>query len=164
MMNRRTQRSALSVKTLLAGILACTLGGCTSTLPPTFTADGIRELESFDERTRVVFLTNAENPNREPIPLEQITYSVSLDGEAVYSGVRSPETTLPGYSSLLFELPAIVGSGVLSSGRDVQYAIDGSVKYHVPGAFAEVLYDADIKVPEAPMKIEGTINLGAKSE
>ena len=163
-MNRRTQRSVLGVKTLLAGVLVCAIAGCTSTLPPTFSADGIRELESFDGRTRVVFLINAENPNREPIPLEQIAYRVSLDGEDVYSGLRSPETTLPGYSSLLFELPAIVGSTVLSSGRDVQYAIDGSVKYHVPGVFAEVLYDADIKVPEAPMKIEGTINLGASSE
>jgi LEA14-like dessication related protein len=159
-MNRITKISVGGVLMVFAAMVC----GCTNMLPPTFTADGVRELETLDGRTRMVFVINATNPNKEPIPLEQVVYEISIDGEGVFSGLRSPETTLPGYSSLLFELPAIVGSDVLASGREVSYGINGSVKYHVPGPLAEVLYDADLKVPEAPLAIEGTINLGGQED
>ncbi len=146
-------------------VLAMAIGGCSSgVLVPTFSAEGVRELETVDGRSQVVFLINAKNPNQEPIPLEQVNYRVLIDGQQVFAGVRSPETTLPGYGSLYFDLPAVVETEVLKSGRVVSYAIDGSVKYHIPGAFAEVLYDADIKVPEAPLQIQGVLNLGHEEE
>ena len=117
-------------------------------------------METLDGRTRVVFVVNATNPNREPIPLERVEYSVAIDGGWVYEGVRSPESTLPGYSSQLFEIPAVIGADSLRAGRVASYMIDGSVKYHIPGPLAEVLYDADLRVPEAPLHLEGSIDLG----
>jgi len=141
--------------------LSALLTGCASTVsPPTFSAEGVREMETVDGRTRMVFLVNATNPNREPIPLERVEYAISIDGDWVYKGVRSPESTLPGYSSQVFEIPAVVGAESLRTGRVVAYMIDGSVKYHIPGPLAEVLYDADLKVPEAPLHIKGSIDLG----
>ena len=146
-------------------VLAMVMGGCSSgTLAPTFTAESVRELGSFGGRTQVVFVINAKNPNQEPIPLEQANYHLWIDGQQVYSGVRSPETTLPGYSSLFFELPAVVQSEVFRPGHSVEYQISGSVKYHVPGALAAVLYDANIKVPEAVLQIQGVINSGTEPE
>jgi LEA14-like dessication related protein len=156
-MNRHTQ---IMISILALGVLTL-LSGCLGSIePPTFAAQGVREMETVDGRTRVVFVINATNPNREPIPLEQVRYAVSIDGAEVFSGVRSPESTLPGYSSQSFELPAVVGEELLSTRGVIAYMLDGSVKYHIPGPLAEVLYDADIKVPEAPMRIEGTIDLG----
>ncbi|MCA9302593.1 MAG: LEA type 2 family protein [Phycisphaerales bacterium] len=156
-MTRHTKKS-LAAATLGLSIL---LTGCSGTvLPPTFSAQGVREMETLDGRTRVVFVVNATNPNREPIPLERVEYSVAIDGGWVYEGVRSPESTLPGYSSQLFEIPAVIGADSLRAGRVASYMIDGSVKYHIPGPLAEVLYDADLRVPEAPLHLEGSIDLG----
>lgn len=155
-MKKYTQQTVVGIFLVFAAMI----GGCSTTLPPTFSAESIRELESFEGRTRMVFIINAQNPNKDPIPLEQAIYSVAIGGENVYSGLRSPEVTLPGYSSLSFELPAVVDSQMLRVGRDVQYMILGSVKYHVPGVLADVLYDADLKIPEAPLAIHGVISLG----
>ena len=150
----------LPIAAVLLGA-ATLLSGCAGSIqPPTFTAESVRELETVDGRTRMVFVVNATNPNREPIPLERVQYSVSIDGDLLFTGVRSPESTLPGFSSQVFELPAVVGEESLRTGRVVSYLLDGSVKYHMPGPLAEVLYDADLRVPEAPLNIEGSIDLG----
>ncbi len=144
----------------LSAALGVTLGGCSQLLPPTFTTEGIREVEQVDGRSQMVFVMNAKNANKQPIPLEQVKYRVLLDGQEVYSGLRSPEVTLPGFSSMIFELPAVVDSDLIRPGHSVAYSIDGTVIYHRPGVFAEVMYDSNLKIPEAEMHTSGTLELG----
>jgi len=144
----------------LSIVLLAVLGGCSQLVPPTFTTQSIREMESVDGRSRMVFVINAKNENKKPIPLEQVKYRVLLDGQEVFAGIRSPEATLPGFGSMVFELPAIVDSSLIRPGHAVSYLIDGKVIYHRPGVFAGVLYDSNIKIPEAPMQISGTLDLG----
>lgn len=145
---------------------ACALGaavflsGCNKALAPTFAAVGVREIEQDGDRSVIEFLVEATNPNKEPIPLRQITYMVKLDGVEVFSGVRSPETTLHTYSSHVFALPAVLPMGALAGSGEVSYSLHGFAQYIPPGRLSEVLFDAEVKVPEAIIELSGTINTG----
>lgn len=141
------------------GMLLC-LGGCNKAVAPTFKAVGVREVQQDGDRSVIEFLIEATNPNRDPLPLRQVHYTVRLDDQDVFSGVRSPETTLHTYSSHVFELPAVLELGSFSGTGIVNYTIVGTVQYIPPGQLSEVLFDAEIKVPEAVLNLSGTINTG----
>jgi len=150
---------------LLLGAMTLVLGsGCSKAIAPTFRAVGVREISKSNDRSIIEFSIEAINPNKEPIPLRQIHYRVELDGVEVYSGVRSPETTLHTYSSSIFELPAVIPMGALAGKGEVSYALLGSVEYVPPGRLAEVLFDAELKVPEVSINLTGTINTGASKD
>jgi len=106
----------------------------------------------------IEFRVRASNPNGEPIPLRTVSYRVEINGEQVFEGVRSPETTLHTYSNSEFVLPAVVPLEYLSG--TIDYALLGSVQYIPPGRLSEVLFDAEILVPEALLELEGTIDAG----
>ena len=151
---RQTKPSAQGDLGALGWILGiCTLclmlGGCSKALSPTFTAVGVREVERNNDRSVIEFIIEAKNPNREPIPLKEIQYAVAIDGQEVFTGLRSPEV-----------LPMDVVGAVGSAG-DIQYRLNGSVEYIPPGRLAEVLFDAKLKVPTAPIDLSGTINLNS---
>lgn len=135
------------------------LGGCASYRAPTFEAVGVREVERTDEHAVLVFTLRATNPNREPMPLGRASYTVTLGESAVFSGVRSPESTIDTYASTTFELPAVLPAGTTAQG-ELPYEIRGSVIYRRPGAFADVLFDANLTVPEADLDLRGTVDLG----
>ena len=63
------------------------------------------------------------------------------------------------YSDFEFVLPAVVPLEYLSGMID--YALLGSVEYIPPGRLSEVLFDAELLVPEATLNIEGTIDAGS---
>jgi len=137
------------------------LSGCSSTRAPSFVAVGVREVEHSNERSVIEFVVEATNPNKEPIPLRQVYYTVELDGVEVFTGVRTPQTTLHTYSSHTFTLPAVLPLDALSGSGEVSYSLVGTVQYIPPGRLAEVLFDAKVKVPEAPLELSGTINTGS---
>lgn len=155
-------QSLLKVSVFSAAIGMClSLGGCNKALAPTFTAVGVREVEHSNNRSVIEFLVEAKNPNKEPIPLKQIVYTVDLDGVEVFSGVRSSQITLHTYSSHVFALPAVLPLDMLSGTGEVTYTLSGIAQYIPPGRLAEVLFDAEVKVPEATIELTGTINLSA---
>ena len=159
-----TQRlqSRSGSRAILLAVLACVvglLGGCNKAIAPKFEAVGVRQLTNTDERSTIEFSIEATNPNKEPIPLKQISYRVEIDGVEVFAGVRSPETTLHTYSSHIFKLPAVLPMASISGSGEVEYRLIGTVEYIPPGRLAEVLFDAKVKVPEAPLDLSGTINL-----
>ena len=134
------------------------LVGCNKALSPSFEALGVEEIERGEDSSVLAFRVRASNPNDEPIPLRAVSYRVQINGEQVFEGVRSPETTLHVYSDSEFVLPAVIPSAYLRG--EIDYALLGSVQYIPPGRLSEVLFDADIKVPEAILNIEGTIDTG----
>ena len=138
------------------------LGGCNKALAPSFTAVGVREVQNDGDRSVIEFLVKATNPNQEPIPLRQVHYTVELNGEQVFAGVRSPETTLHTYASHVFTLPAVLERSSFAGAGVVNYTLRGTVQYIPPGQLAEVLFDAKMKVPQATLKLSGTINTGTK--
>jgi LEA14-like dessication related protein len=150
------KRSMLTTFLLFAPLL---LVGCNKALAPDFEAVGVQEIERVDGRSVIEFRVRATNPNAEPIPLRTVTYRVEINGEQVFDGVRSPETTLHTYSESEFVLPAVVPVEFLSGSID--YALLGSVQYIPPGRLSEVLFDAEIRVPEAVLDLQGTIDAGS---
>lgn len=140
------------------------VGGCSKAMAPSFRAVGVREIQQSNERSIIEFSIEASNPNKEPIPLRQIHYAVELDGVEVFRGVRSPEITLHTYSSQMFTLPAVIPMDALSGNGEVSYALLGSAQYIPPGRLAEVLFDAELKVPEVSMNLTGTINTGSSDD
>jgi LEA14-like dessication related protein len=138
--------------------------GCNKSSAPTFSAVGVRQLEDDGNRTIIQFSIEAKNPNKEPIPLKQISYRVEMNGTEVFRGVRSPETTLHTFSSHVFYLPAVLPIDSLNTSNEVEYRLIGAAQYIPPGRLSEVLFDAKVKVPEAPINIIGTINTNNSSE
>jgi len=132
--------------------------GCSTLAPPEFEAVGVREVRQENDRSVIEFTVRATNPNREPVPLKQLVYRVSIGGEVVFSGVRSPEATLHTFSSQEFNLPAVLPAGTLKDRAAVPYALVGSASYIPPGRLAEVLFDADIDVPAVGFEFSGTID------
>jgi LEA14-like dessication related protein len=154
-----TLRHRLPVLFLIALMpLMIVLGGCSKAIPPSFEAVSVKEIERSDERSVIAFTIRATNPNADPIPLRAVRYRVSIDGDTVFEGVRSPETTLHKYADSEFSLPAVIPMSYLQGSID--YELLGSVEYIPPGRLSEVLFDAEIKVPEAPLEISGNINTG----
>jgi LEA14-like dessication related protein len=140
-------------------VAALALVGCSSYQPPTFEALSVREAERTDAHTVLVFEVRATNPNRDPMPLGRATFALRLGDETVFEGVRSPETTIDTYATNTFELPAVIPAGLISRDGLVNYALEGTVIYRRPGALADVLFDAQITVPQAPLNISGVIDL-----
>jgi Late embryogenesis abundant protein len=155
---KQTSCSLLALA-LLSGFVLTVLGGCNGAVAPRFRAVGVREIESDNERTVIEFTVEATNPNVDPIPLRQINYSITMNGEVVFTGVRSPETTLHTFSSHVFKLPAVLPTSVMNSSGELAYSLTGTAQYIPPGRLAEVLFDAELKVPEAPINLVGSINL-----
>lgn len=133
--------------------------GCNKAIAPSFEAVGVREVSRDDTRSVIEFIVRATNENADPIPLRIVTYRVRIGGEVMFEGVRSPETTLHTYSSHEFVLPAVLPSDRLKG--TVEYALIGGVQYIPPGRLSEVLFDAEIKVPVAPLRVTGTIDSGS---
>ena len=151
-----TQRSAMMMVPVLASMA---LVGCNAAQSPSFEAVGVQEVERSESRSVIEFRVRASNPNAEPIPLRDIRYRVEINGEQVFEGIRSPETTLHTYSDFEFVLPAVVPLEYLSG--TIDYALLGRVEYIPPGRLSEVLFDAELLVPEATLNIEGTIDAGS---
>ncbi len=133
--------------------------GCSSVKSPRFEMLGVREVEHTETRTVYAFSVKATNPNKESIPLKEVSYTVSLDNTHVFTGVRSPETTLHTYGEHTFELPAVFEVPRSKLNGIIDYKLVGSTKYLRPGKLQEVLYDSKLSVPKAGFNLRGKINV-----
>tara|TARA_R110000782_G_scaffold19140_4_gene52215 strand:- start:1983 stop:2453 length:471 start_codon:yes stop_codon:yes gene_type:complete len=154
------RRGTNALLTVLLALPALPLAGCSSYQPPTFEAIGVREVERDADHAVLVFVIEATNPNREPMPLGKASYEFSLGDEPVFAGIRSPESTVNTYGTNTFELPVVVPASMTDRTGEVAYTIRGRVLYRNPGALADVLFDAQISRPEAALDLSGTVNLG----
>lgn len=154
----RPATNAFTTSLLIALIIMI---GCSSYQPPKFEAVGVREIERSDNDAVIAFRVQATNPNRDPMELGPVTYTLSFSGDQdVFTGVRSPQSTLHTYSSHVFELPAVVPASIAGGTGEITYQLRGSVVYKNPGALADVLFDSEFIVPEATLNLSGMIDLG----
>ena len=138
--------------------LAAVAAGCSRPGPPRFEAVGVTRAGASDEGVELVFRIAAINDDPDPLPLRKVTYSLSLEGAEVFSGVRSPETTVSRFETHEFDLPALVPASYDTRTDPVPYRLSGSVTYLTPGKLAEVLFESDILVPEASLNLAGEID------
>ncbi len=153
-MCRPVQISLLIVFSIVASMMI----GCSSVKAPRFETLGVREVEQTDTRAVYAFKVKAINPNKEPIPLSEVSYSVTLGRDYVFTGVRSPETTLHTYGEHIFELPAVFEIAPQLRTGTMDYRLSGSTKYIKPGKLAEVMFESKISVPKAAFNLRGQVN------
>jgi hypothetical protein len=133
---------------LVAGLGA----GCAHRAPELAVAD-VRVTEATGDGYVVSFFVDAVNPNEAALPLREVRYTVWLDDERVFSGVRSAEATLNRLGTQRIRLPAAVaGAGPPERGS---WRIRGRLFYSTPGTLAEVLFDAGVIRPRVRFSDEG---------
>ncbi|MBS0197235.1 MAG: LEA type 2 family protein [Planctomycetes bacterium] len=139
-------------------LCAGALVGCSSTQAPTFAVTSATMKDRSPDGVVLEFTLDADNPNNEALPLQDVTYDVSLDGKQVFHGVRSAEATLRRYGRQQLTLPACVAAAD-AAGPLAKYRISGEVVYVVPGAIAQTLFDQEVFRPTANFSGEGTVEL-----
>jgi len=159
---RTTGRGVSRTLALAAACLA--LAGCTAVRAPRVEHVGVRELERTDSRAVYAFRFRATNPNRDPLPLGEVRYTVFMDGRAVFSGVRSPETTLGTYADREFEVPAVLDTGSVNLSGIVDYRVDGALTYIPPGRFGQELYRSNVHVPTVEFRAPGRVDTDASPQ
>ena len=132
-----------------SGVAAHSVGGCSGVQPPKFELDRVER--SVADGSLAIFI-EATNNNDTPLPLRHARYRVALDGERLFEGERSPEVTVPAFSTVLFSLPAPIAG---QPGEAIE--LIGHVTYVEPGRLAEILFDSDVRQPEAPIRLEGEV-------
>ncbi len=155
--------AAQSTILIVFALVSSAMIGCSSVSAPRFETLGVREVEQTDTRAVYAFKVKATNPNKEPIPLKEISYSVSLGEGFTFSGVRSPETTLHTYGEHIFELPAVFEIPPSNRTGLLDYRLNGSAKYLKPGKLAEVMFESKLSVPKAPFTLRGQLNFDEPS-
>lgn len=158
-----TREYSLSRVSLTAVLLAwpVVLVGCLSDpKPPTFKVVDARVTERSAQGVVVTFDIEGVNANKDVLPLDDVTYSLSLDGKQVFSGVRNAQASLPPEGSQRFSVPVPMavaeGSGA-PTGREA-YRIGGSVVYKIPGSLAEVFFDSGLRRPSVGFGESGTLD------
>lgn len=151
---------------LLAGALvlgAAWAGGCSRHRSPEFAVAGASISEESPAGYVMEFVVDARNDNPDALPLLEIRYSLALDGERVFSGVRSAQATLPRFGGQQIVLPAAValGPGRTSPEGRVRYLLSGEVSYLTPGAISQVLFDTAVRRPKVSFRKEGELDIAS---
>jgi hypothetical protein len=142
---------------VLAG--AAVLAGCSGARPPGLLVQSAELTERTDAGMVITFTMLADNQNPDPLPLRDATYTVSLGGQRVFSGTRSAQATVSRFGTQTFTLPASVPAALASSASQEPFVISGSIKYLVPGALAETLFDIHVIRPSTDFGGRGLVDL-----
>lgn len=155
-MGRIAYTSAM-IRAILPGLAVAVLmfTGCGSVLRPEVTVGRVSIEPTPDGDVLMIEIT-AENPNKEPLPLREVHYFVSLAGEPAFEGIRSAESTLRSFGSHTMRLPVALPKNYVEL-RSCEYSITGQLSYREPGAFSQTLLDADIIDPAVDFAGSGTL-------
>jgi len=137
-------------------VFVTSVSGCATAQAPSV---ALREMTvSFDEPDGAVLWFELTIVNRDTVdlPLAEARYTVSVDGEQVFEGVRSAEATAPARGEAVIRLPASApdGAGVQPGAR---VTIRGRLTYLTPSRLSEELFDADVFRPEKTFTATATI-------
>lgn len=139
------------------------LAGCSTYSAPTLTVSNVRIAEESPSGLVLEFSLNAANRNEIELPLREVRYALSVDGQEVFRGVRSPEATLRRVGTQTITIPAVIpldqGRGRPTGTR--RFAIDGTLAYTTPGQLARVLFDIKVRRPTVSFHTEGEVDFNA---
>lgn len=144
------------------GVVGLGLVGCSSSSPPTLRVTEVEVGERTSEGLVLYFNLDAANRNEVELPLEQVRYTLSLDGKEVFRGVRSPEASLRRLGTQPVRFPAVVplGPGEPGPSGQTSFEIEGRLEYRSPGEISRLLYDNGIYRPTVSFRDAGRIDLG----
>lgn len=149
----------MTLRTCIPLLLAlAALPGCFHKSPQ-LSVLGADVTDASDAGVVLTFELEAANYNTFELPLREVRYTVFLDGQRVFKGVRSPESTLRRRGTQLVRLPAAIPSSMTIPTGDVDYRIDGRITYVTPGPLADVLFDAGVIEPTERFTKTGEIHI-----
>lgn len=144
---------------LAIGILA----GCGIYSAPKLSVAEARLSQRTDDGFVIAFDLDATNDNAIELPLARVEYTVWLDDQRVFSGMRSPEASLRRLGTQRITLPAAISSDIPIEAGEAEYRLQGRLTYLIPGRLAEVLFDAGVLRPTVGFGDEGVIDLRSSS-
>ncbi len=146
---------------VLAGVLL--LGGCSRRATPSAVVTDASIHSRTAEATVVEFVIETTNPNDIELPMRDVVYTLSIEGERVFSGRRDAQATMPRGGTQQITIPAVVPMDVGGEGGVMpgvyRYTLKGRVFYSLPSQLADVLFDAKLSRPSVPIADEGEIDL-----
>lgn len=144
-------RAILPVFAMLLSVFT----GCGGVQRPEVTVGQVT-IEPTPDGDVIMIEITAENPNKEPIPLREVRYFVSLAGEPAFEGIRSAVSTLRSFGSHTLKLPVALPKDYVEL-RNCSYSVTGTLTYREPGALAQTLLDAEIIDPSVEFSGSGTL-------
>lgn len=152
-------------KAALATLASLPLIGCSGISTPKLSIVDVQQDEHEPTGRRIMIVVKAENLSDEQLPLRDATYVVRLDGKEVFSGQRSPESTLRKWGVQELRFPVALPSDRWpTTDSPVRYDISGSLVYLPPGKLNEILYDYRLLRPTASFSGTGQVSLHAPSQ
>jgi len=162
---RRRPVAPRAIFSVLIGLTIASTTACAGTKSPGVDVTGVHLGDVTDEGYVLHFDLRMDNPNIEPLELDEVHYSVSIDGREIYRGRRSAEATLSAGGGKTLRLPAVVtpveGGESAPPAGDVEYAISGTLWYLTPGELAEILFDSGVRRPSVGFRQAGAITLSS---
>jgi hypothetical protein len=146
----------------MIAVAAALAGGCASYAPPKLSMTSAFVSEESPRGLVLTFTLDALNTNQVELPLREVRYTLRINGEPVFYGLRSPEATLRRLGTQPISFPAVVriDEGQPRPTGTVRYDIEGTLAYTTPGQLAEVLFDLRVRRPSVRFSESGTVDLG----
>lgn len=147
-------------------VLALLLPGCVGGAPPTFTLERVVRTDTAPRAAAIDFVFEGVNPTKNAYPLREVVYTVRIDGQIAFQGLRSAQVTLPPNDARQFRIPAPIPYDIVGrlAGRTVEYEVSGTVAYLPPGPIAEILYDLGVQRRRVPFRDGGLLEIPPDDE
>lgn len=144
-------------------LVACAslLTGCFSNpKPPTFKVVDVAVTDRSAEGLVVTITVEGTNPNPDPLPLDDVSYSLDLQGRPSLSTTRSAEAELPGFGTQRVRLPIAIplGESAPEPNGQSDYRFSATMLYRVPGSIAEYFFDTGVRRPSVGFAESGTMD------
>ncbi|MFM9958902.1 MAG: LEA type 2 family protein [Phycisphaerales bacterium] len=135
------------------------LPACADPKPPTFSVVEAAITDRTADAVVVTFTLEGTNNSNEPLPLDDVTYALNLNGRQVFAGTRDSEAALPPGHTQRIRLPVPVPTqgGTPTTGA-VPYRFSGTMLYRLPGAIAEVFFDSGFRTPSVGFSESGNLD------
>jgi len=138
------------------------LAGCVGTKHPVIAVTGATLDQTTDQAATVRVALRLQNPNDEPLELQEFEYRFAVPGQPVYRGKRSAQMTLARQSTRVVEIPAVIAFSSADANHgaalaDAAFQVQGTLRYLAPRAIEQTLFDTGVRRPRASFAATGHI-------
>ena len=142
------------------------LTGCSSYRAPRITLGSVSVAEITDEALALQINLDLQNPNTTALGLDELRYTITVDGTLAFVGRRAAGRTLSSLETRRLTLPGVIdfetiGWSPSSGPRQVRYTVRGSLWYQTPSEIAQLLFDTGMRRPKVRFGIDGQLTLTA---
>lgn len=133
------------------------LPACTTLAPPAVNVTGVRVDEQTPDGARLIVTLHMANPNRTPLPLEQVKLDLAVEGHGVRTYRMPANCVLPYQGQGIVEVPASLPLDGPVNLASTSYRARGEVAYVPPGEIRKLMTDGGIPLPTSSFRRDGTL-------